>query len=382
MRIRTNVNIAVVSLTSILFLERMHYGVSKWAVKFFLFVLHFLTFISSFSWHDLNLKRVLLFIFTLHLPYKVQHRRSAHDLWPLASSLTQTSLEGWVRHGAALPSVSQIVCNEAASGAKMAAAVSLAVEMWSVIRDGISIRVLVTSCEAVRWSSIQEAVETWRSASQIALHQAPWGRRGQTHRGGMKLNLLAAGEVCGLYWFFISSVQCQVQSCWSVTFLLVHVRFTRTELLQAGNHISFRQSWTDPWCSCSASFVGRFPSCETLSLQSFMSPVRNQQTRRKHLENVNNFRWNRPSAILTLEQEDTLKGPANKHIAEFNINQGDWFVRTEVDGPRPQARRTTWGLTSPCFQTRLKLSSATIKNSNKTSPNCEITYNNTVCWSL
>lgn len=197
-------------------------------------------------------------------------------------------------------------------------------------------------------------------------------------------------------WFFISSVQCQVQSCWSVTFLLVHVRFTRTELLQAGNHISFRRSWTDPWCSCSASFVGRFPSCETLSLQSFMSPVRNQQTRRKHLENVNNFRWNRPSAILTLEQEDTLKGPANKHIAEFNINQGDWFVRTEVDGPRPQARRTAWPstdklincsgvmkyLTSPCFQTRLKLSSATIKNSNKTSPNCEITYNNTVCWSL
>lgn len=29
----------------------------------------------------------------------------------------------------------------------MAAAVSLAVEMWSVIRDGISIRAAVTSCE-------------------------------------------------------------------------------------------------------------------------------------------------------------------------------------------------------------------------------------------
>lgn len=41
------------------------------------------------------------------------------------------------------------VCNETVRGAKMAAAVSLAVEMWSVIRDGISVCAPVTSYEAV-----------------------------------------------------------------------------------------------------------------------------------------------------------------------------------------------------------------------------------------
>lgn len=40
------------------------------------------------------------------------------------------------------------------------AAVSLAVEMWSVIKDGISVRAHMTSCKAVNLSSTQEEAET------------------------------------------------------------------------------------------------------------------------------------------------------------------------------------------------------------------------------
>lgn len=168
-------------------------------------------------------------------------------------SLIHTHTHSWLCQAATLPSVSQITSNEPVSRAKMAAAVSLAVEMWSVIRDGISIRAAVTSCEPVNWSGTQKGAETWkpRDDGGEPLHadveaagketsrylrvvgSNPDGDFVVLHLRQMDSNLpLKLGCIKVLSWAFLYS--CPVKSCW----------ISKKKMM---NDEKFRLLWKDLW---------------------------------------------------------------------------------------------------------------------------------------